>query len=101
MCPFHPAGRGKGNRAENMCFLSEFPFSSACRGKGTRAVQNSSFEPCDCHFPVPVEEKARAEKVGLSLGAGRGKGQRPAELKENPVLLDLTGKYGKGSCCFA
>ena len=42
-------------------------------------------------FLLPVEEKARAEKIILSLGDTRGKGQSPAELNENPGLLDLTG----------
>jgi len=44
---------------------------------------NISFIP-----PVPVKENKRS----LSLGDTRGKGQSPAQLKENPGLYDLTGK---------
>ena len=80
--PFHPAGRGKGNHHENPCFSSELPFHSACRGKGSGIVQNSSFEPSDCLFPVPVEEKAAKRKVTLSLGATRGRGQSPKSERE-------------------
>ena len=75
-----------------MCvFRPSAHFPLPVEEKAREPSKTRVFEPCDCHFPVPVEEKARAEEVGLSLGAGRGKGQRPAELKENPVLLDLTG----------
>ena len=42
-------------------------------------------------FLLPVEEKARAEKIILCLGDTRGKGQSPAELNENPGPADLTG----------
>ena len=46
-----------------MCFLSEFPFSSACRGKGLQDVQNSSFKLQRALFALLVEEKAFSMKI--------------------------------------